>query len=254
MADSAIIGYQNLFDSASTVVASNEVTGFEGENCYDWLAYDWWKPGATGDQTLTATFASSQSPDYFACFAHNLGGEGASIVLQANVASVWTDQFTDVSPTGTEVVFRYFASGDTSTQWRILITDCTVDTVVGVAAFGDSLILPHGIDVGFTPPNLHRDTRILNSVSVGGVFLGRSLIRNGNMLNLKSDKMEPSWIRSDWEPFMDHAETKPFFFSWNYDSYPGESAYCWTSGGVDPVPYSSSRHMRISLDADARVE
>lgn len=252
MTNPSRIGYSNFFDDASTIVESNEVAGFEAENAYDWLTYDWWKPGATGSQTLTCTFGAGVTPDYFACFAHNLGSEGASIVLQYD-DSGWTDAFPDISPTAGEVIFEPF-TGASFTDWRILITDCTVDTYVGVIAFGAVLELPGGMDVGFAPAHLNIRDEILNNVSMGGAFLGRSLQRRGNRVDIKTDKIEPAWVRTNWEPFLDHARLKPFFFSWDDANYPTEAAFCWTSRGIDRVTYSSAKHMRLSLRCDALTE
>lgn len=250
MTNPSRIGYSNFFDDASTIVASNEATDFDKENAYDWLTYDWWKPGATGSQTLTCTFGAGVTPDYFACFAHNLGTEGASIVLQSEIASVWTDAFSDISPTGTEVIFEPFTAA-AQTDWRVLITDCTVDTYVGVIAFGSVLELPQGMGIGFSPPNMNRKPKILNNVSMGGATLGRSYHARGERVDIKMDQLDPAWVRANWEPFLDHAELKPFFLSWDDDNYPAEAAYCWTSKDSGKVSYSSAKHMRISLGCDA---
>lgn len=246
------IGYQNYIDDASTIVASNEAAGYEKENGYDWLTYDWWKPGATGSQTLTCTFGAGVTPDYFACYAHNLGETGASIVLQYD-DSGWTDAFTDVSPTGTEVVFKKFTAS-AFTGWRVLLTNCTVDTMVGVMSFGDLLEMPQGMRVGFSPPTINRNHRILNSVSVEGAFIGRSRQHRGHRVAIQTDQLTPAWIRSDWAPFMDHAELKPFFFAWDDDNFPAEAAYCWSSRQVDAPVYSDHRYMRAALTCDALVE
>jgi len=253
MTNPSRIGYSNFFDDATTVVASNQVAGFESENAHNWLTYDWWQPGVVGSQILTCTFPGVVTPDYFACYGHNLGTEGASIVLQSWIDAVWTDAFSDISPSGTEVIFEPFTAA-ANANWRVVITDCTVDTFVGALSFGTVLELPGGMSVGFSPPNLFRQPKILNSRSMGGAFLGRSLQYLGNRLEIKSDHVDPAWVRSSWEPFLDHAALKPFFFSWDDDNYPAEAAFCWTSRGIDRVSYSSAKHMRISLKCDALVE
>ena len=89
---------------------------------------------------------------------------------------------------------------------------------------------------------------------MGGAFLGRSLYRKGNQVNIVTDGLDPSWVRSSWEPFMEHAELKPFFFSWDDDNYPAEAAFCWARSGIEPVVYGTPDYMRIALTCDALTE
>ena len=76
--------YQNLFETASSVTATSEDTGFTKENAYDWRTDDFWKPTAAspGTWTLTADMGSATAADYGGIYAHNLHTVGATVLLE----------------------------------------------------------------------------------------------------------------------------------------------------------------------------
>lgn len=248
------IGYQNLFESA-TVTASNAATGFEKENAYDKRTSTWWKPGATGTQTLQAVFGSNQIVDFFGVIGHNLGSEGATIKLQYSLNSGvdWND-FISVTPTDDLCIFRREASSQAADYWRIEITNCTVDTLIGVGAFGLALALPRETPTGFKPALLARNKKITNSKTEGGQFIGRSVYAEGNETTIIQSLVTRAWVDSNWEALINRIEVAPFFFSWDYESYSADAAYCWTTKPVKHPYYDQPNFMTFMLDCAAVVE
>ncbi len=247
------IGHQNLFESA-TVTASNEATGFEKENAYDKRTSTWWKPGVIGTQTLQAVFGSNQTVDFFGVIGHNLGTEGATIKLQysTNSGGSWSDLFS-VTPTDDKCIFRRTGASQSADYWRVEITNTTVDTLLAVAAFGQALTLPEGMRTGFKPPVLARKKKITNSKTDGGQFIGRSVISEGNETTVIQSLVTPAWVTSNWESLIDRIEVAPFFFSWDYEDYQADAAYCWTRKITHPY-YELPNFHQFKLDCDAVVE
>jgi hypothetical protein len=255
-ADSASprIGYKNLFESASTVTASSEASGFEGSNAYNWDTASYWKPSATGTHYLTATFSSAVTADYFAIYAHNLNTYNASVKLQYSTdGSSWSDATSAQAPSTSRPILVSFTA-ILAAWWRIELVTSSGPAQIGVAAFGEALVFPCGMKVGFQPPTLSREGKYMNSKSEGGQFLGRSLLRNGAKTKIDLDLLDPLWVRNNWEPFIRHAEIKPFIFSWDYENHPNEAAFCFTSGKIPPARYSEPNFMSISLPVDALIE
>lgn len=250
------IGHQNLFESA-TVTASNEATGFEKENAYDKRTSTWWKPGVIGTQTLRAVFASNKTVDCFGVFGHNLGTEGATIKLQysTNSGGVWNDLFT-VTPTDDKCIFRRTGTSQSADYWGIEITNCTVDTLIGIGAFGQALALPEGMPPGFKSPAYARNKRFSNFITDGGQFGGRSVIAEGNETTIIQSLVTPSWIDSNWDNLVNRVEVAPFFFSWDYENRPDEAAYCWTKdkNGIKYPYYAQPNFKMFELACHALVE
>lgn len=82
-------------------------------------------------------------------------------------------------------------------------------------------------------------------------MLGRSLISQGSKFSIVFDLLSPAWVRSTWQPLIDHAELKPFFFLWEENNYPDEAALCWSSGAIPQPTYSLPNFMKVSMKVDA---
>ena len=242
--------YQNLFESASTVTASSEATGFLKENAYDWRTDDWWKPDSTSPEvsTLTADMGGATAADYGAIYAHDLHTQGATIKLQwGDGASpeVWTTVFT-VTPTTSAPIVRIFASLSKQ-RWRYEITGGAAPQSIGVLAFGARLDMEQGMRPGFTPPTYARTPHTMPHQAQQGAFVGMSIKRRGIKFNADFNVATPAWLRSNWGTFQDHFESKPFFFTWDPTNYEGEAVYCWLSGTAPPPVYNMVKYLGLSM-------
>lgn len=242
------IGYVNLLESAITTSATSEAEGFEKENAYDWRLDDWWKPETTGTHYLTAAYSAAVHADYFAVFGHDLHTYNASVKLQYSTdgGANWSDATDYVSPARGLVIFRSFDRIGAH-RWRVVLLSASGPASIGMIAFGESLQIPRQFGTGFTPPNLARKNEIMGQQAEKGAFLGQSVRRNGVKFSIQRDVLEPGWVREEWEPFMDHAETKPFFFSWDYENHPWEAAYCWMQGSSQAPDYHHPLYMQIRM-------
>jgi len=244
------IGYKNLFTTTGvTVTASTEDTGYEKENAYDWLGYDFWKPTATGDSWIRASFASAQTANYAAIWGHDLADHASSIKPQysTNAGSTWNDCASVVAPSDNSTIF--FSWDDTSAaDYRILVTNPTTIAAIAGAQIGEALELPYGMAVGFAPSALSPMVDLKTAVSEKGVFIGGSKVREGIEGSLTVDLLEPAWVRSNWSPFIDHAQTpKPFVFVWDDVNYSTEAVLGWVENKIPTPNYSSELYMKVSL-------
>lgn len=251
MTSTAIICYTNLAESAllTAATASSAATGYSAANAWDWLTTTYWSPTSNGVQTLTFQFSSAVSADYFGLYRHNLGTVGASVKLQHSPdGSTWTDAFTAVSPDDNEIVLQTFTSAS-KTWWRIRFDlGSSADSLfVGIVAFGPRLTTEYGMPAGFVVPRHSRSTQILNSKTEGGQFAGRSIIARGARSAITIRNATQAWARTYWEPFVRHAELKPFFFSRNHTDYPEDAVYCWSDGEIPEYGINDDRRQTLSM-------
>ena len=165
----AYIGYKNLFDTASSVAVTSEASGFEKENAYDWLTYDWWKAAAAGVVYITLDMGSAVSADYWALASHDLPDNSGTIKAQYssdNFAADINDFDTVQTPSDNAPIFRKVTSRS-ARYFRFEINSTGAASLIGQLCIGEVLTLPSGIPIGFTPPNFNRDHTVLNSVSAG---------------------------------------------------------------------------------------
>lgn len=243
------IGYDNLFTTTGvTVTASSEVVNFEKENAIDWKPYDWWKQSALGTDWIRASFVSAKSADYMAISGHNLHEVGGSVRLQyaTDGGTVWSYATTAVAPTTGKTIFVDFTSVSAA-DWRIEVITTTGQSLIGVASIGSMMELERGMEIGFAPPTLARDHKYYTSISEGGVFLGKSLRRITYSTQIDLKKVTPDWVRATWTDFLDHAQTLPFFFSWDIENHSDEAVFAWVNKKIPKPKYSDTIYMSLSL-------
>ena len=244
------IGYKNLFTTSGvTVTASTEATGYEKENAYDWFGYDWWKPTATGDSWLRASFGSAQTSNYMAVWGHNLADHGSSIKPQYSTdgGSTWNDAASAKMPANNNVLL--FTWDDVSAaDVRALVTNpSTIASIAGIQ-IGEILTLPHNMEIGYSPSTMTPELMMKTAVSESGAFIGGSKLTEGIKGDFKLTMIDPAWVRSDWQAFLNHAHTpKPFVFAWDSVNHSDEVVLAWVTRQQTAPSYSDSLYMDISL-------
>ena len=245
----SIIGYKNVLETG-TVTASTEASGFDKESAYDWRPFTFWQPTAV-PASLVVDMGSAVDVDYFALASHDLFDNGSTIVLQYsndNFSGDINDAFTAITPSDNDVIFETFATIN-ERYWRIYVTGGV--SSIGVTSFGEQTDLTKGMAIRFAPPTLSRDSKMITSESNKGQFLGRSIERTGYPGMVKLRLLDPAWVRSTWDVFIDHAELKPFFFSWDDGDYSDEAVLAWTNGKIGPATYDTATTMSITLKFNA---
>jgi len=250
------IGYKNIFNNVgATVTASSEATGFAKENAYDYFGYDWWKPTTTGVSWLRASFASATNANYMAIWGHDLGTQGSNVKPQYSTSggAIWVDAASVNSPSNNNVLFF---SWDTKTaaDWRILVTNPTTIASIAGVQIGEALIMDHNMEIGYAPESLAPVIESKTAQSESGAFIGGSQLHKGIKGSINLTNIDPVWVRSEWQPFINHAQTpKPFVWVWDSVTHPTEIVLGWVSGQIQAPRYSSSLYMDISLNFEGTL-
>lgn len=252
MTSQALICYENHAETATTVGFSSARAGFAATSAGDWRTTTYWSPTAgAGTHTLTYEFGAAVTADYFALYRHNLATCAATVKLQYSLdaGSTWNDCFTALTPTDNQVVVKTFTS-QAAPHWKlVVVTGNASELYVGVVAFGRKLATYRGMPPGFVIPRHARRNEILNSETEGGQWAGRSVIARGARCDIMMQHVDRSWLRTHWEPFLEHAELKPFFFSWNHATYPEDACLCWVDGDLPELPVDGDfvHQVRLSV-------
>lgn len=247
----AILAFDNLLEKG-TVVASSQNADYPVQNLYDWITTDYFRPAAGGTVTVELTLAAAASADYFAFYNHTLTSVAGKVRLQYWTGSAWADCFADVTPTDNAPRVVTFAS-QSSTRWRIVFTTTGVFSFA-CASFGLKLPLEYGMYMGWTDPKFGRETRLINSVSDGGAFLGRSVIAKGVKSSIDIRYASDAWMEANWLRFVNHAEKKPFFFAPNIVGKPNESMFAYVESEIPKPSHNGYGFMGVSVPIAGMVE
>lgn len=245
----SLILHDNVIEGI-TPTADAEVTGFEGVNVNNWLLYNSWKPGVTGAPDLVFDLGSAKSVDTICVYGHNLFTEGCDLRLRYSVDDIaYFDAVSQFTVPDDGVIFKQFST-QSKRYWELRIANCTVDALISVVAFGTATVLPSDMYDGFRPP-LRGKVKNINSVSVNGAFLGRSIQPIPLDIVITQKNASQAFVRGDWDTFLAHAQSLPFFFSWDENNYPDETVYAWSDPKETQPVYSDFNLLKVELKAKA---
>ncbi len=249
--------YNNLMrtGSPSSVAVSSEPdpTNYPYQRAYDDRPYTYWK-AAAGTQYMTFVFPSAKEVSDYGIFSNNLAEVGATIQLEYSIDGGvnWVAFAAAEAPTDTTPIYRYGAA-ISANRWRWKIVSAA-DVFIGCLSFGVGFSFQRGCWVGFSPPKLARETELTNNVSQNGVWLGRSVIRNGAKFSFDLDKLTAAWVNEVWYAFILHAERRPWWLLWEVTSHPAEAAFCWATGRIAKPSNSHPNFMSAGMNVAARTD
>ena len=239
----ARIGWKKL---TGTITASSSAGGFPASDADHEMTYNAWKP-----VTLPATWeldcTTSKSANYIGLAAHTLGDSATTVYAEYWSGSAWVEIDSQLPGDNSPIMFLF--ETELRTKYRIRLTGATVPKI-GVIYIGETLDMQRGLSGGNPHITLSRVTRITNSSSETGQFLGRTTIPMGSTAAWSWSALEPDWYRANFDPFVVHARSKPYFIAWRPLEYPTEIGYCWTAEDIRPTNMGVRDYLSVSLNGE----
>lgn len=249
------ICYNNLAAGAGvTLTASTEAsTSFAKENVVDPATWNFWQPSSQNSY-IDVDFGTGTAVNYIAIRGHNCGTQGNVVNIQYS-DNASPESFTTIdthTPTDDSIILFLFAT-ETRQKFRIEFTGGSVPTV-GNIWVGTQLVMPQQIYGGHTPIIFAKKTVVRPTRSETGQYLGRSLVRQGVVLQADFTHLTASWVRANLEDFINDAATKPFFFAWRPTTYVEEICYIFTGDDLSASNMGVKDLMQFSLSGGGRID
>lgn len=201
------IAFKNLASSATTVTASHDTTN--KVNAYDGMTTLKWRPAnATPSLQFDGSFVDV---DYIALAGVNWNSAGCSLVVKDSGGATLT------SVSGLKDNQPVLLIITKATQSRIKFEFTCTNTLleVGEVYFGESLLLPRNVSVGYQPGRWTNNDIITMSMTEANQF-GPSVIRaRGTTERFKINFVPTSFMETTFKTFIDDAKGVPIFFLWN---------------------------------------
>jgi hypothetical protein len=239
----ARIGYKKI---SGVITASTTDVGFNASNPDNEMTYSYWKP-TTMPATWEIDTTSASDVNYMAIAAHTCGTDQASVKAEYWSGSVWVE-IDEVLPAD-DAPLMFLFNTETRTKYRFTFTGSTAPRI-GVIYMGVTLDMQRGIVGGEPLVTLNRQTAVRPIKSEGGQWLGRSIIRKGSTSSYEWQALDPDWYRANFDPFVEHARTKPFFLAWNPEDYSTEIGYLWTSQDINPSLMGVRDYMSVGFTVE----
>jgi hypothetical protein len=243
-------GTDNVFEKPGTVTVTNEADGYPKENGYDWLLYDFWQPGATGDQSITIELNNPQICNYVAIAGHNLGDTVTAGVTASysDDGAAWTEHISGVTiQEDSQTAMLVVADSPSAKYWRVTLTEIAATTRVGHVSLGYAFGFP--LMAPFVPPMASNigDQRI--NMSRDGIYLGNTYHLEAFDMRIRLKHIAPAVARQWFPGIINHIYRKPFFFSWNNVDYPEDAAFCWLTKAPKNYKYDNIKFTSFNVNA-----
>lgn len=245
------------FYARGTVTASSQASDGAAANAAEETTYDYWTP-SFGNATITVTLSSAETANCCAIAAHNLGTVGSTIYVQKDLtgSGSWTNVAGPIAPTTDDPILIVF-DNTTNSAFRLFVQGSTAPSI-GVVFLGKRLVFSTGVALPYTPIWQSQKVDLLQSVSLGGQFLGNRVNRRGGTGAVTLNVLERSFIEgTDFQAFKTHYDNgKAFFFASSPADYPEDLAYVWRAPNntMRPTFANNGLFYQVNMSLEAYVE
>lgn len=256
--NSPVFGIHNLVTEGS-LWADSEDQEHRLANLTDPNTWQYWRPdpGSGDSYANLAVSASGLEPlDYVGIARHNFG----SARIMFSILGV-TSYDSNGDPEYVPLIDWTLVANDAPIIVRLPEANyITIHIVLDFGTYGTDipriavlyvgklLVSERRIYVGHSPITLNRQHDIVAGRSENANFLGRIVLQERNSTQVALQNLTPDWYRTYFDPFVDEAVTRPFFFAWRPMSYPNEVGYAWLRDDPSPSNQSPNGMMQVGLN------
>lgn len=247
--DNPIIAWHNLVTIAN-LSATGSHEGHPVTNMANSATNLRWQAPEIEYHGFEASVAATEPIDYIAFAGHNFASGAVRIQILGSVdwGGEWLTLVADhyVDSDG-PLIYRIEPRPYTNI-WFDLTPEGDEPVRIAVLRIGKLLTLPHRLYVGHTPTPMGRRVDRVPAQSISGQYLGSIITGSETRGGIALQNLKPAWYRENFEPFLRHAETEPFFFAWRPHTYPNEVGYLWLTNDPIPVNQRPNGMMQVSLE------
>jgi len=245
-ADNPVVGWRNLV-TVNNIVADTEDLSFPATNLANPSTYLRWLGANTSEQYVTINHNAVDPIDYVGIAGHNFGSAQIPVSIEGDDGGGFDELVSDSIPADDgPLLFRFVPQSLQSV--RIRLQPGNAAPSAAVVYVGRLLILPRRIYVGHRPLPFNRRANIVTGRAELGQFLGRIVLSQMTESQISMSNVLPAFYRSDIEPWLRDAVSRPFFFAWRPGDYPSEVGYCWASGDSQMSNALANGMVSFSLD------
>lgn len=231
----------------NSVAVSNEASFFPKDAPLRPDTAESWAP-VTMPASWQLDLGANRTVEYIGIAAHTLGESVTTVLAETSTdQTTWTTFGVSHLPTTNFPIL--FLDASRSTRYVRLSFTGGIVPKIAVINIGKILAVPYFLSAGgFTPMSLSRVTELTQTLSRSGQLLGQRYKRKGLMGSATFQYMDPDWYRTNFDPFVDYARSKPFFFAWYPSKYTNECSYVWCPADIKPSYMGLRDLMKVQLD------
>ncbi len=236
-------GYESTINNGTASASSDDIGSGRMLTPSTW---DKWRPVL--DPSNCTLIGTSKLCNYVGIAAHNLGSEGATVVVSVGDGATTTEVFNALVTSDRPLFIRF----DEATLDRVFITiSGTTEAEIAVVYLGKELEMMRPNYAGYSPATFSSTDVFTPQVSDGGQFLGKQLVRKGFATQVSFRHLTYEWYESEFQNFVEAVKTRPYFWAWNLLEHPNEVVYGWTNQNIKPTLMGTRNWFEVSFDIEA---
>ena len=243
-----LVLYDNILLDG-TVTATTEATDAEVGNLLTDSTFDFWKPTTTSG-TISLALGTTATASALGISGHDLGTQGATVVIKRGVTTLAT-----INPTDDSTIIALFASG-TDTAYSVEISGATAAPYISNLFLGVPLVFESGIIPSYTPLWMAEDVELLMNESLGGQFFQNRVIRKSANTNVNLNILDRTFIEGvDFQAFRRHFnDGRTFFFAAGPSAFEDDGSFCRRSGDtLKPTFTNDGIFYQVGMNLEAFV-
>lgn len=242
---------------ALLVFSGTVVAGFEPINAFDWRDFSLFNFLTTGTETDTldvpAYGTSDNTIDAVCLWWLPYTGSSLTVTIQVQQSSSYvTDQTVGLASAGgmmwVDLTTVYTMDTGFSQKVRFQLNATgAVNINFRQLSVGKKLQFPMGQWSGVSSPVFTQGMVVENVFSVNGSIIGRNLRRLEKVGALDLNYLDPTWVRTWWQPFAASCTVTPFWWRWDPVNYPQEIAFAVANEVTAPVNDRPAPLMKVNM-------
>ena len=249
-AGAAYIGHANVLEADGVTVTADRAAAEDTpvRNIFDWGLGTYQSAVAHSTLSFMIGMPADAPVNSVGVYGHNLPAGSTIQVFHFDAELNVTEVALTVNSPAQDgaTFFVTFEAVTTSRNWQVKITHPSMQVQVTHLFVGAAVRLYSPPGMGWVPMAYARKNELINAVSDGGQFLGRSLIRKAMQTKFSMRPVPAEWVRDNWLPFQIHAEQKPFYYAWDSANEPLDVAFCFTDKMQKPPAFVAPGQMSVA--------
>ena len=241
-----------LFDNIlldGTVTATTEAVDAEVDNLLTDSTFDFWKPTTTSG-TVSLSLGVAATASALGIAGHDLGTQGATVVVKRGVTTVAT-----INPTDDSTIIILFASGS-DTAYSVEISGATAAPYISNLFLGVPLVFESGIIPAYTPLWMAEEVELLMNESLGGQFFQNRVIRKSANTSVNLNILDRTFVEgTGFQGFRRHYnDGRTFFFAAGPSNFEDDGSFCRRSGDtLKPTFANDGIFYQVGMQLEAYI-
>jgi hypothetical protein len=205
------LAYASLASTANTITPSHDASNIA--YVYDGMTTLKWRPAnATSSIQFDGVFDDT---DYCAISGANWASAGCTVTVKDSGGNTLGEAsgLSDNQP----VFFVFTKATYTTIKLEFSCSNALLE--VGEVYFGESMLFPRNVAVGYQPGRWTSNDEITTSRTEGNQFSASTIRARGTSESFTINFVPTSYMETTYKTFMNAAKGRPVFFLWNKDNF-----------------------------------